>query len=171
MSLVDQTKKERFLFIKIESTIINHGGTGNLTLNFLETSNCDCKKFYNGEHDKLVRTSAAPSKLRSNVNFGSVDLLNEYLASLFGKKSGEKINCRINALNCDERDEVEEISKKEFLKAFEIYIHAAHYDTICDGIDTGNMQYATKGLVEKDLFRVPKVPPGMYFHRSPQQHF
>jgi hypothetical protein len=56
-------------------------------------------------------------------------LLNEYLASLFGKKSGEKINCRINALNCDERDEVEEISKKEFLKAFEIYIHAAHYDT------------------------------------------
>ena len=35
---------------------------------------------------------------------------------------------------------------------------------ICDGIDTGNMQYATKGLVEKDLFRVPKVPPGMYFH-------
>ena len=129
MSLVDQTKKERFLFIKIESTIINHGGTGNLTLHFLETSNCDCKRFYNGEHDKLVRTSAAPSKLRSNVNFGSVDLLNEYLASLFGKKSGEKINCRINALNCDERDEVEEISKKEFLKAFEIYIHAAHYDT------------------------------------------
>ena len=50
MSLVDQTKKERFLFIKIESTIINHGGTGNLTLHFLETSNCDCKKFYNGEH-------------------------------------------------------------------------------------------------------------------------
>ena len=129
MSLVDQTKKERFLFIKIESTIIKYGGTGNLTLHFLETSNCDCKKFYNGEHDKLVRTSAAPSKLRSNVNFGSVDLLNEYLASLFGKKSGEKINCRINALNCDERDEVEEISKKEFLKAFEIYIHAAHYDT------------------------------------------
>ena len=65
MSLVDQTKKERFLFIKIESTIINHGGTGNLTLHFLETSNCDCKKFYNGEHDKLVRTSAAPSKLQS----------------------------------------------------------------------------------------------------------
>ena len=35
---------------------------------------------------------------------------------------------------------------------------------ICDAIDTGNMQYATKGLVEKDLFRVPKVPSGMYFH-------
>ena len=55
--------------------------------------------------------------------------MNIWLASLFGKKSGEKINCRINALNSDERDEVEEISKKEFLKAFEIYIHAAHYDT------------------------------------------
>ena len=26
------------------------------------------------------------------------------------------------------------------------------------------LQYATKGLVEKDLFRVPKVPSGMYFH-------
>ena len=131
--------------------------------------------------------------MRSNVNFGSVDLLNEYLASLFGKKSGEKINCRINALNCDERDEVEEISKKEFLKAFEIYIHATNYNTedafgcnqcpgellngekevdfenkrevhICDGIDMGNMQYATKGLVEKDLFRVPKVPSGIFFH-------
>ena len=87
MSLVDQTKKERFLFIKIESIIINHGGTGNLTLHFLETSNCDCKKFYNGEHDKLVRTSAAPSKLRSNVNFGSVDLRNEYLEKSQERKS------------------------------------------------------------------------------------
>ena len=191
MSLVDQTKKERFLFIKIESTIINHG-TGNLTLHFLETSNCDCNKFYNVEHDKLVRTSAAPSKLRSNVNFGSVDLLNEYLASLFGKKSGEKINCRINALNCDERDEVEEISKKRIYESFwnlhsrstlwhwrciwmqtgpwpraprellngekEVDFEHKRKVHICDGIDTGNMQYATKGLVEKDLFRVPKVP-------------
>ena len=26
------------------------------------------------------------------------------------------------------------------------------------------LQYATKGLVEKDIFRVPKVPSGMYFH-------
>ena len=98
-----------------------------------------------------------------------------------------------NALNCDERGEVGEISKKEFLKAFEIYIHATNYNTedafgcnqcpgellngdkevdfenkrevhICYGIDMGNMQYATKGLVEKDLFRVPKVPSDIFFH-------
>ena len=98
-----------------------------------------------------------------------------------------------NALNCDERGEVGEISKKEFLKAFEIYIHATNYNTedafgcnqcpgelrngekegdfenkrelhICDGMDMGNMQYATKGMVEKDLFRVPKVQSGIFLH-------
>ena len=81
-------------------------------------------------------------------------------------------------LNCDERGEVGEISKKVFLNAFEIYIHATHYNTedafvcnecpgelvngeeeddfenncevhICDGIGMGNMQYPTKGLVER----------------------
>ena len=83
-------------------------------------------------------------------------------------------------------------SKQIFLKAFEIYIHATHYNTeeafgcnqcpgelmngekeddfenerevhTCDGIDMGNMQYPTKGLVEKDLFQVPKVPSGVYY--------
>ena len=92
-----------------------------------------------------------------------------------------------NILNCDERGEAGEISKQVFLKAFEIYIHATHYNTedafgcnqcpgelkkgeneddfederevhICDGIDMGNMQYPTKSMVEKDLFQVPKVP-------------
>ena len=72
-------------------------------------------------------------------------------------------------------------SKQIFLKAFEIYKHATHYNTeeafgcnqcpgelmngekeddfenerevhICDGIDMGNMQYPTKGLVEKAFF-------------------
>ena len=32
-------------------------------------------------------------------------------------------------LNCDERGEVGELSKKVFLNAFEIYIHATHYNT------------------------------------------
>ena len=97
-----------------------------------------------------------------------------------------------NILNCDERGEAGEISKKVFLKAFEIYIHATHYNTeeafgcnqcpgelekgeqeddfenkrevhICDGIDMGNMQYATKGMVEEDLFQVPKVPSGVHY--------
>ena len=34
-----------------------------------------------------------------------------------------------NILNCDERGEAGEISKQVFLKAFEIYIHATHYNT------------------------------------------
>ena len=33
---------------------------------------------------------------------------------------------------------------------------------ICDGIGMGNMQYPTKGLVERDLFQVPKVSSGVY---------
>ena len=34
---------------------------------------------------------------------------------------------------------------------------------ICDGIDMGNMQYATKGMVEEDLFQVPKVTSGVQY--------
>ena len=63
----------------------------------------------------------------------SVDLLNEYLAFIFGNsQEGKSIDAFVNnknALNCDEKGEVGMISRKEFLKAFEIYIHAAHYDT------------------------------------------
>ena len=178
----------RVVSLESRNPVIHHSKptydsrTGNLTLHFLETCDCDCKKFYHGENDKLVRTSAAPSSKRSNVNFVSVDLLNEYLASLFWEQPGGKIDAFVtnkNALNCDERGEVGEISKKEFLKAFKIYIHATNYNTedafvcnqcpgelrngekegdfenkrglhICDGIDMGNMQYATKGMVEKD---------------------
>ena len=147
-------------------------------------------------NDRLVRTSPAPSKSRSSVHFVSVDLLNEYMTSLFGKsQEGKSIDAFVNnknILNCDERGEAGEISKKVFLKAFEIYIHATHYNTeeafgcnqcpgelekgeqeddfenkrevhICDGIDMGNMQYATKGMVEEDLFQVPKVPSGVHY--------
>ena len=174
-------------------------------MHFLETSKCDCKKWYHGEHDKLVRPSPAPSKSRSNVQFVSVDLLNEYMTSLFGKsQEGKSIDAFVhnkNILNCDERGEAGEISKQVFLKAFEIYIHATHYNTedafgcnqcpgelkkgeneddfederevhICDGIDMGNMQYPTKSMVEKDLFQVPKVPSGVYyFYLFPPTHF
>ena len=81
--------------------------------------------------------------------------------------------------------------KKVFLKAFEIYIHATQYNPedafgcnkcpgellkgeseddfedvkevhISDGIDMGNMQYPSKGLLERDLFNVPKVTTGVY---------
>ena len=122
--------------------------------------------------------------------------MNEYMTSLFGKsqegKSTDAFVNNKNILNCDERGEAGEISKKVFLKAFEIYIHATHYNTeeafgcnqcpgelekgdqeddfenkrevhICDGIDMGNMQYATKGMVEEDLFQVPKVPSGVHY--------
>ena len=78
----------------------------------------DYQKEYHGENDKLVRTSAAPSSKRSNVNFVSVDLLNEYLAFIFGNsQEGKSIDAFVNnknALNCDERGEVAMISKKNF---------------------------------------------------------
>ena len=78
-----------------------------------------------------------------------------------------------------------------FLKAFEIYIHATQYNPedafgcnkcpgellkgeseddfedvkevlISDRIDMGNMQYPSKGLLERDLFKVPKVTTGVH---------
>ena len=57
--------------------------TGLLSVHFLETSHCDCKQWYHGEHDRLVRTSPAPSKSRSSVHFVSVDLWNEYKCHVF----------------------------------------------------------------------------------------
>ena len=54
------------------------------------------------------------------------DFLNEYMCSLFGKsQEGKSIDAFItnkNILNCEERGEdlVGEVSKKVFLKAFEI---------------------------------------------------
>ena len=55
------------------------------------------------------------------------------MTSLFGKsqegKSTDAFVNNKNILNCDERGEAGEISKKVFLKAFEIYIHATHYNT------------------------------------------
>ena len=106
----------------------------------------------------------------------SVDFLNEYMCSLFGtSQEGKSIDAFINnknVLNCEERGEevVGKVSKKVFLKAFEIYIHATQYNPedafgcnkcpgellkgeseddfedvkevhISDGIDMGNMQY------------------------------
>ena len=96
-------------------------------------------------------------------------------------------------MNCEERGEdlVGEVSKKVFLRAFEIVIHATQYNTedafgcskcpdellkgeseddyetirevhISDGIDMGNMQYPTKGLIGQDLFRVPKLTTGVH---------
>ena len=57
----------------------------------------DYQKEYHGENDKLVRTSAAPSSKQSNVNFVSVDLFNEYLASIFGNsQEGKSIDAFVN---------------------------------------------------------------------------
>ena len=73
------------------------------------------------------------ARSRSNVQFVSVDLLNEYMTSLFGKsQEGKSIDAFVNnknILNCEERGEAGEISKQIFLKAFEIYKHATHYNT------------------------------------------
>ena len=55
------------------------------------------------------------------------------MSCIFGKsQEGKSIDAFVNnknILNCDERGEAGEISKKVFLKAFEIYIHATHYNT------------------------------------------
>ena len=169
--------------------------TSVLSIHCLKTSHCDCKSYYHGEKDKLVRTSAAPSHANDKVHFVTVDLLNEYMCSLFGKsQEGKSIDAFINnknILNSEERGEDLDgnISKQVFLKAFEIYINATQYNTedafgcskcpgellkgeteddfenievhISDGIDMGNMQYPTKGMVGQDLFRVPKVTSGL----------
>ena len=55
------------------------------------------------------------------------------MSCIFGKsQEGKSIDAFVNnknILNCDERGEAGEISKKVFLKAFEIYIHATYYNT------------------------------------------
>ena len=51
-----------------------------LSIHFLKTSHCDCKSYYHGENERLVRTSSAPStKQNSSVHFVSVDFFNEYM--------------------------------------------------------------------------------------------
>ena len=103
-----------------------------LSLHFLATTQCACKRFYHGEQDKLVRVSSAPAQSGSNVHFVSVDLLNEYLCSLFGKsQEGKSIDAFVNAkndLNSEQRGDKVEIARNVFFKAFEIYIHATKYD-------------------------------------------
>ena len=118
--------------------IIHHGrsikDSRNSTLNlyYLETTKCDCKEFFHGANERLVRTSSAPAQQKSNVHFVSVDLLNEYLCSLYGKsQEGKSIDAFINdknALNSEERGDKGELSMSIFQKAVEIFIHATHYD-------------------------------------------
>ena len=103
-----------------------------LSLYYLGTTKCECRKYYHGEEDKLVRVSAAPAQPQAKVNFVSVDLLNEYLTSLFGSsQEGKSIDAFVknkNDLNKEQRGDDIEISRSVFFKAFEIYIHAIKYD-------------------------------------------
>ena len=103
-----------------------------MSVHFLATTLCSCKKFYHGEKDRLVRVSSAPAQPGSNVNFVSVDLLNEYLCSLFGKsQEGKSIDAFVNGkndLNSELRGDNIKIARDVFFKAFEIYIHATKYD-------------------------------------------
>ena len=91
-----------------------------LSIHYLETSHCDCKSYYHGQSDKLVRTSAAPAQPKSKVHFVSVDFLNEYMCSHFGtSQEGKSIDAftnNKNVLNCKERGEeiVGKVSKKSF---------------------------------------------------------
>ena len=164
-----------------------------LSVYFLETTQCTCKRYYHGEEDRLVRVSAAPAQPQSKVNFVSVDLLNEYLTSLYGtSQEGKSIDAFINNkndLNCEQRGEDTKITRSVFFKGFEIYIHAIKYDAeeafgcpkcpcelsrgekeedfenirevhITDGIDMGCMQNEKKGIVTKEMFKIPTVDSG-----------
>ena len=105
----------------------------NLSVYFLETDNCECREYYDGEEDRLVRTSPPATKVNGNLHFTSVDLLNEYLRSLYGKsQEGKSIDAFVNnknSLNSEDRDDTNEIPIKVFQKAFEIFLHATKYDT------------------------------------------
>ena len=128
-----------FSKVSLESKhpIIHHGKptsdsrNSDLVVYCLQTEECDCKLFYVGGEDRLVRVSTAPAQPQSKVHFVSVDLLNEYLCSLFGKsQEGKSIDAFVNnknILNSEERGDEGTISKQVFLKAFEIYIHAINY--------------------------------------------
>ena len=65
-----------------------------------------------------MRVSSAPAQPQSKVNFVSVDLLNEYLSSLYGTShEGKSIDAFIsnkNDLNSEQRGEEIEISRSVF---------------------------------------------------------
>jgi hypothetical protein len=142
-----------FSDVQLESELpqIHHGKptkdsrNSSLLLFCLVTKGCKCIRFYSGEEDKLVRVSAAPAQPRSSIHFVSVDLLNEYMSTLFGKsQQGKSITAFIaskNSLNNEERGEDIKIPNRPFEKAFEIYIHATSYDAQesfnCDSCPTG----------------------------------
>ena len=112
-----------------------------LSLYYLGTTKCECRKYYHGEEDKLVRVSAAPAQPQAKVNFLSVDLLNEYLTC---KKCPGPLR----------RGEKEE----HFEGVREVHI--------TDGIDMGCLQNERKGVVDENLFKVPTVDSGEVFDTS-----
>ena len=125
--------------LESKKSIIHHGKPTQdsrdvtFAVYYLTTGKCQCRIYYSGTENRLIRTSSAPSKHQNEIHFVSMDLLNEYETSLFGKsQQGKSIDAFIenkNALNENERDEKRDISLKQFYKAFEIYIHATKYDT------------------------------------------
>ena len=97
-----------------------------LSVYYLETDMCDCVEYYNGEEERLVRTSPPASKGNGKLHFVSVDLLNEYLRSLYGKsQEGKSIDAFINnknSLNCEEIDD-----KTTLIVGVYIVYHQQHW--------------------------------------------
>ena len=135
----------KFTKVELESNhpIIHHSRptkdsrNSSLSVYLKKTSKCNCLAYYHGEDDRLVRVSPPATKVNGDLHFVSVDLLNEYLRSLYGKsQEGKSIDAFINnknSLNSEDRDDTNEIPVKlqikVFQKAFEIYLHATKYDT------------------------------------------
>ena len=94
------------------------------------TGKCNCKKYYLGKEDKLLRVSgiSGPST-NTQVHFVSYDILFEYLASLNtgGNTQNAFIQCK-NDVNLLVRGENIEIPRHIFHKAFEIFLHSLSYD-------------------------------------------
>ena len=94
------------------------------------TGKCNCKKYYIGKEDKILRVSGISGHTTDTpVHFVSYDILFEYLASLNtgGNTQHAFIQCK-NDLSVLVRGENIEIPRNIFQKAFEIFLHSLSYD-------------------------------------------
>ena len=106
---------------------------GPLATYMLATGNCEHVKYFSGTEFGLIRCTVAPMrKSTEKVHFVSVDLVNEYLATLFGTGScGKSLDSFVsskNSLNCDQRGSMRHIEIQPFRIAFHIYLNALKYD-------------------------------------------
>ena len=105
---------------------------GPLSTYKLGTGKCEHYKHYSGTEDGLIRCSAPMRHQHRQQNFVSVDIMNEYLATLFGTgSSGKSLKSFVaakNSLNCDQRGDKRKIDYYHIRNAFHVYLTAIIYD-------------------------------------------